>query len=246
MKNKIIFLFLLFSLNLYSDDIILSKELLVENDFNISATFVNIDLVFYQDNTYEYDHSEEGIFLYITGTYEIIENKAYLTPAEIFDGKGGPNIPFKSIFGSGECYIEENDLIVGYPYSLVYKFFETDDQNNPKTYQISFVIKSISPNTGKEVIFNDISVVIMGCVNGVISKGLTLRELPDVNSKIIQNRYNIYEEPVDFFNAGTEVLIYARTKDMDTVGEWKNYWYYVKVDKQGFGWMFSEFIDITE
>lgn len=110
---------------------------------------------------------------------------------------------------------------------------------------------------GESFLVEGIDAIAMGEKSGTVTTPLKVREKPDTSAKEVT-----FCECADVdgltdcvklksLKNGTDLIIYARTKEKKSVGKWNNYWYYVEFSFNGcegrddyYGWVFGEFVKI--
>jgi len=71
--------------------------------------------------------------------------------------------------------------------------------------------------------------------SGIIkANNLRLRDFPNKSGNVLKE-----------LSLATEVKIYMRTKDIETLGEYSDYWFYIGLVDGTFGWAYGAFIDTT-
>jgi len=113
---------------------------------------------------------------------------------------------------------------------------------------------------GESVSIKGIDSVSTGEKKGTVTAPLKMREAPDTTAKeseyggkCVQRADKKGSDYVPFksYEKGTELKIFARTKNMSKVGKLNNYWYYVKYADQDCddgqiteraGWVFGEYV----
>jgi len=78
----------------------------------------------------------------------------------------------------------------------------------------------------KEIIYNKLNIITTDKKIGETITQLKIREFPDVKSRsyfLVSGSDILKSLP-----KGSKLRIYARTKEKIKIGEWSNYWYYVK------------------
>lgn len=107
--------------------------------------------------------------------------------------------------------------------------------------------------SGATVKLGDRELISMGGTGASINEPAVFRSEPDAKSKeIMVERHGVMSGPGSsetikstVLPAGETVLLLARTKEMQKVQNWENYWYYVAYyGKQTYkGWIYGQFIN---
>lgn len=121
-----------------------------------------------------------------------------------------------------------------------------------------------STKPGTEISIDNTPAIYMGDVKAKVTTPVKIREEPDVESAqgvCTHNGDDDSLKPISVFPKNVELYIVARTPEKETVGKWKNYWYFVKttpafdyecsfpenVTKPYLGsWIFGEFVKIDK
>jgi len=105
---------------------------------------------------------------------------------------------------------------------------------------IKYLTPRISYSANPETLFHKISGPNLQTDYFVSSGRITanklrMRDLPNKNGNIIK------ELPI-----GLDVIIFMRTKNKMTLGEYSDYWYYLKIGDSTYGWAYGAFIEIED
>ncbi len=141
--------------------------------------------------------------------------------------------------------------------SLIYEEFLKCD-NNLILYNKS---KEVKENQNRN--YYGIDTLTLGLKSAVATSNLKLREKPDLNSKTFTCFFThtedekIKEKEINFIPKTTNLTIISKTADEFTVGDKRNFWYlvfpssdsnngcFLKNSKQKEGWVFGEYITIS-
>ena len=122
---------------------------------------------------------------------------------------------------------------------------------------------SSGTDAGSVVNINGTNTILISPVIAEVTKGLTVRQAPVTDSPKYTFFIAEYDREFDFLPEGSEVKILGRTQNKVSIGNWTNYWYYIKarlfdpfdsVKLNGTGinylgteydfWAFGEFLEI--
>jgi hypothetical protein len=82
---------------------------------------------------------------------------------------------------------------------------------------------------------------------GKVTTAVKLRKKPSTTAPVVQYFARARNERLDFVPVGEKVFVLSRTSDKVRVGDWNNYWYFVRYSDPGYGdgrtaWAYAEFI----
>ena len=168
----------------------------------------------------------------------------------VFTIKGGKlNLKFENASGDMFKKGETIEWVLSDKDSLEYRWYLAYEDDNPFAINLNSYIKE-----GESLSINGLNAVSMGSVSGIVTTNLKIREEPNSAAEEIHYTYNKDYQYITAksLDKGSELTIYARTKEKDKVGKWNNYWYYVGMpydDGEGgdpvlTGWVFGEFVKI--
>lgn len=162
---------------------------------------------------------------------------------------GRLNLKFENASGDMFKKGETIEWVLSDKDSLEYRWYLAYEDDKPFAINLNSYIKA-----GEPLSINGLNAVSMGSVSGIVTTNLKIREEPKTEAEEIHFTYNKDYQYITAksLDKGSELTIYARTKDKDKVGKWNNYWYYVGMpydDGEGgnpvlTGWVFGEFIKI--
>jgi len=222
-----------------ADKSILSPEFLASGKWSIYGGFEGGDpcsgmAEFTKDGRFTMKKNCNYEVIDITGTYKINGNKLNYTVEKSPDG---------TLFKKGE----KGEATLSDKDSYDYRWY-LDDKKTGKIFNHNTKIKD-----GETVTYGSIEAVSIDKKNGIVTTALKVRESPDASAKEIKFGEANGSEWIELksLKQGTDLIIYARTKEKVKVGKLNNYWYYVGFSTNGFegsedykGWVFGEFVKI--
>ena len=249
MKTMLTVFFILVRIaDINADNIDESLSKVVTNQsFQDGDQFWNADLKF-KDKSYSFEYQSEGRSWYNTGNFEIKNGKVNLKTIKCL-GNASPNaisLDCRDTFGHGNCYIKDTPTDINYE-----RILRCETPNKKRlgweADGFFFPLLSNAVKVGSEKNYQGVKVLILGSKKAKTIDVVKIREAPSLQSKLVLYRpENESDQTFPSVPKNTEIVLIARTLQMESVKEWKNYWYLIKVGYNKSVWMFGEFIKITE
>jgi len=178
--------------------------------------------------------SADGDWFEVSGSYRINGNKIIYKVTEC---RAGEDARLK-IGDSSEATLSDRD-------SFQYRWYlNFENSGLGKIFNLNSLIKE-----GGAVSIKGIDAVSTGVKSGTVITSFA----PTTSAKeiVLDICSDSLHASAKFFEKGTALTIYARTKNMDKAGKWNNYWYYVEFNDLSCedgacnkGWVFGEFVKI--
>ncbi len=250
MKKIFFFLLIFVSICLSASEIIKisSNDYLINREFKYNCVICSSELKFFKNNRYRIEFGIEGDnYWYNEGLYEIKDGKALLHPDKCLENENGNKKDCSKTMGEAACYLEKNDKSLEYSTYLVCKSDNYKKVIVENTDRIEYPVLDSQLAAGEKRIINNIPVIIMGKLKGIITANVKIRTAPSINAQAITYQKELYGDPgTPFVPEKTGVIIIARTLKKEKVQNWENYWYYIQAGTSDGAWMFGEFVKISE
>jgi hypothetical protein len=273
MKKSIVIL-ITFIITIIPNSILLNREIFeVNNDFLLQTKFYHPNRTFrivevgglfpakystgesasseisFGNNNYYLNFSEECGAWYTNGTFKIKNGKVFLYPTEC--NNHGEDVKCnKSFFGEGTCYIEDdkNDLLYSKYFickPLKSEIFTCNDYDNVNEY-FKFPIFKTRIKPGSKKYINNILVITLGQMKGIIIQEAILKKNPNIDSPSIDFIPSFKIESHKSVPINEEILLIARTEKKDKIDISNNYWYYINIGFNEGVWVFGDSIKIID
>lgn len=207
MKKGILLLFIFISSSVFSDDLIITKEYLLNS---------RSDMGFHEDSFY----IEFGYGGFIRGKYRIENNSVIITPKEINHYKLGhllnKEIHYKAVRNKNDIYTDMFVCTDNYKDIELIKFFKNISTKIPE---------------GCEVVLNpDIEFVALENYTALVIDNVNVRDYPDIKAnKYIIDYADDKMKSIKCLSKGQQLYVMGRTKNKVRVQKWVNYWYLVEL-----------------
>ncbi|MCU0847468.1 MAG: hypothetical protein MUD12_06230 [Spirochaetes bacterium] len=227
------------------------SKYLVSRTLSFSYAIGEAKLKFFDDNSYRIEYGSEGWYWYNEGEYKYKDGKIYLHPQKCLHHEKGPAMPCGDTMGEAVCSLHESIGSLYFTHCLKVSSVSkrsvfTQDPKGGGSY-IEFEIQESKVREGSKRFIGNVQVIVMGMKNGTTTDNVKIRKRPSVDSESVKYRAGLFGDDAREYDSvpkNTDVTVIARTLEKTKVGNWNNFWYYVRAGAGDGVWMYGEFLKI--